>query len=292
MIGYLRHLAHFAQIVDAGSMTGAAHKLGTSPSAMSESVRILEAYFGEPLLERSKRGVAVTGRGMTLYEHCRHIVDGMEGALGQRAAGLSGTVKISAPSELLGNGFAPAIAHLGHDAPEIRLVLAAENEVLDHTRFGRDLYVRAGKRDKRQGLQVLHEGSDRAVLVATPALAKTCNPEDARSVETLPFLTSVSAASHAKLGTTDGQLRFRKTVQVGAIDARLALMREGAGAVACLLSSVRKDIAAGRVVRLMPGPFNWEVACVIASPHRAPSEAVRHVAQTLAQVWDQESEGK
>ena len=67
MDGYLRHLANFARIVDAGSLTGAANQRGVSPSAMSDSVRILETHFGIPLLERRRSGVVPTGKGGAVH---------------------------------------------------------------------------------------------------------------------------------------------------------------------------------------------------------------------------------
>ncbi|MEL7026415.1 MAG: LysR family transcriptional regulator [Pseudomonadota bacterium] len=63
MLGYLRHLANFARIIEAGSVTGAANRAGVSPSQMSESLKVVEAYFGAPLVERHSQGVRPTSLG-------------------------------------------------------------------------------------------------------------------------------------------------------------------------------------------------------------------------------------
>ena len=51
----LKPLAVFAEVVDAGSMSGAARRLGMSPSAVSQTIRALEQHGGVTLLHRSTR---------------------------------------------------------------------------------------------------------------------------------------------------------------------------------------------------------------------------------------------
>lgn len=55
----LKPLAVFAEVVEAGSMSGAARRLGMSPSAVSQIVRALEQQGGVTLLHRSTRKLAL-----------------------------------------------------------------------------------------------------------------------------------------------------------------------------------------------------------------------------------------
>jgi DNA-binding MarR family transcriptional regulator len=59
----LKPLAVFAEVVDAGSMSAAARRLGMSPSAVSQTIRALEANGGVALLHRSTRKLALTEAG-------------------------------------------------------------------------------------------------------------------------------------------------------------------------------------------------------------------------------------
>ena len=59
----LKPLAVFAEVVDAGSMSGAARRLGMSPSAVSQTIRALEQQGGVTLLHRSTRKLALTEAG-------------------------------------------------------------------------------------------------------------------------------------------------------------------------------------------------------------------------------------
>ena len=65
----------FARVVKAGSFSSAARALGQTPSAVSRQVGNLEDRVGVRLLNRSKRGLVLTGEGQTFYERCLDISD-------------------------------------------------------------------------------------------------------------------------------------------------------------------------------------------------------------------------
>ncbi|MGH3358546.1 MAG: LysR family transcriptional regulator, partial [Nocardioidaceae bacterium] len=56
-----------------GSMTGAAHALSYTPSAISQQIRRLEAEVRLPVVERHARGVELTDAGRTIVEHAEAI---------------------------------------------------------------------------------------------------------------------------------------------------------------------------------------------------------------------------
>jgi LysR family nitrogen assimilation transcriptional regulator len=64
----LNHLRYFYEVAKAGSFTEAARKLRISQSALSKAVALLEDSEGVRLLERSKRGVALTGVGTEVFQ--------------------------------------------------------------------------------------------------------------------------------------------------------------------------------------------------------------------------------
>jgi DNA-binding transcriptional LysR family regulator len=63
----LHGLSVFAAVVEAGSMSRAAARLNLSQSAVSQAVKALEASLGTELLDRSRKPVAPTPAGETLY---------------------------------------------------------------------------------------------------------------------------------------------------------------------------------------------------------------------------------
>ncbi|WP_076858350.1 LysR family transcriptional regulator [Bradyrhizobium mercantei] len=75
----LRQLRVFKTVVDEGSFTAAADVLDISQPSVSEHVRILEAHFGERLLERQRgRGPRMTEEGRRIYEYAASVLDESE----------------------------------------------------------------------------------------------------------------------------------------------------------------------------------------------------------------------
>jgi DNA-binding transcriptional LysR family regulator len=69
----LRQLQHFLAVVDAGSFSRAAERLGKSQQALSKSVRALEDTLGVRLLDRGAKSVAPTAYGQLLLPTARGI---------------------------------------------------------------------------------------------------------------------------------------------------------------------------------------------------------------------------
>jgi LysR family nitrogen assimilation transcriptional regulator len=68
-----RQLKYFREIVDNGSMSGAARNLGIAQPSLSQLVRNLEETLGVELLIRTARGIVPTQAGERLYNHARQI---------------------------------------------------------------------------------------------------------------------------------------------------------------------------------------------------------------------------
>lgn len=67
------HLRHFWMIARHRSMTRAAEALRVSPSTLSEQVRELEAWLGQPLFDRRGRQLHLTDAGRVALEHAETI---------------------------------------------------------------------------------------------------------------------------------------------------------------------------------------------------------------------------
>lgn len=78
MIVRLRSYQAFCVAIESGSISAAARRLYLSQPTVTERIVELERSAGVPLLERSKRGVAPTSEGQTLYERARHMLSEVE----------------------------------------------------------------------------------------------------------------------------------------------------------------------------------------------------------------------
>jgi DNA-binding transcriptional LysR family regulator len=93
----LRQLDAFVAAADAGGITRAAERLHVVQSAISASLRRLEAELGTPLFERRARGVVLTDAGRALLPHARAALtaaDAGREAVDAIRGGLRGVVRL------------------------------------------------------------------------------------------------------------------------------------------------------------------------------------------------------
>jgi DNA-binding transcriptional LysR family regulator len=76
----LRRLASFLAVVEEGSFTRGARRLGISQPSLSQHVRLLEAEVGGPLLERLPRSIRLTAAGRALLPDAQAAVRAAERA--------------------------------------------------------------------------------------------------------------------------------------------------------------------------------------------------------------------
>ncbi|MEU6815346.1 LysR family transcriptional regulator [Streptomyces sp. NPDC046860] len=80
----LAHLAAFTATADEVSFSRAADRLGIAQPLLSRRIKSLEAHFGGPLFDRSRRQIAVTEFGVSLLPYARDVLERAE-RLGQAA---------------------------------------------------------------------------------------------------------------------------------------------------------------------------------------------------------------
>src|SRR6266700_2463266 len=83
----IRQLACFVAVVDEGSFTRAARRIGITQPSLSQHIRALEEELNGRMTERLPRGIALTPAGRSLLPEARAAVRAVErGRRGARAA--------------------------------------------------------------------------------------------------------------------------------------------------------------------------------------------------------------
>lgn len=77
----LRHMRYFVAVAEELSFTRAARRLHTSQPSLSEQIRKLELEIGAPLLQRTRRTVALTDAGSVFLEEARLVLRQADEAL-------------------------------------------------------------------------------------------------------------------------------------------------------------------------------------------------------------------
>jgi DNA-binding transcriptional LysR family regulator len=120
----LRHLRHFAAVVDAGNLSKAALRVHISQPALTRSIKNLEDIVGAVLLERRPRGVVPTAAGATLYEYARLILNEAARARAEVKAveaGQRGEVAIGIAAMFADHIVDRAVADLGRGAEPVAI---------------------------------------------------------------------------------------------------------------------------------------------------------------------------
>lgn len=125
------HLRSFVAVSEAGSLTGAADKLGQSQPTIGRHIKAIEDTLGVDLFVRDRTGLTLTQTGLLLVEPAREMA-ACAARLEQLAVGhdvrLSGTVRITASVIVSNFLLPPVIARLRQTEPSIEIELCPSDE--------------------------------------------------------------------------------------------------------------------------------------------------------------------
>jgi len=135
----------FLAVLDAGSLMGAARRLGAHQPTLSRHVAELEAQLGAPLFERTGRGAVPTAMALAIAEPARRMEEAaaaMGRSFAVRAQASSGTVRVTT-SLVAATWLLPAvIGELQLAEPGITIELVASNQLSNLLRREADIAVR------------------------------------------------------------------------------------------------------------------------------------------------------
>ena len=144
----LNDLAAFLAVARERSFTRGAARLGVTQSALSHTIRALEARLGLRLLTRTTRSVAPTEAGERLLKSLGPRFDEIEAELAGLASfrdSPSGTIRINAGKHPAETILWPAIARLLKTYPDIKVELMIDQKLTDIVAEGYDAGVRLGE---------------------------------------------------------------------------------------------------------------------------------------------------
>ncbi|MBS0380904.1 MAG: LysR family transcriptional regulator [Proteobacteria bacterium] len=169
----LTDIFYFVQVVQHGSLTGAARALGVAKSRLSSRLAHLEQQLGVRLIQRTTRRLHVTEVGHSYCEHCRSLLDAAEQAqhvIDDAKDAPRGRIRIASPSSFVQMLLGPILVGFLDLHPAVQIELDMTNRPVDVVADGYDIAfgVRASLEDS--SLVVRSFGFDPHVLVGAPAL--------------------------------------------------------------------------------------------------------------------------
>lgn len=190
---YLRHMAIFKQIVDAGSISAAADNLALSKSVVSHHLKSLESAIGVQLLHRTTRKQQLTPAGTDFYQRCTQMADISQTAWQEArdtGGNIAGPIRISAPHALIDSIVAPAIAELCRDNAQVKPTISVADQRIDLLSDDVDLVIRVGKLPSSNLMQ-RKLGEFRDVVCASPTYIERHKHEiDAEQWQSLDYIAN------------------------------------------------------------------------------------------------------
>jgi len=135
----------FIRVVEVGSISGAADRLGIAKSAVSRRLKELEEHLGVELFHRTTRSMNLTDSGRAFYHQSVRILDDVleaEHATSQAHGTLKGSLKIALPSTFGLMHMGPAINAFLQAHPQIEFDLDFNDREVDLIQEGFDLAIR------------------------------------------------------------------------------------------------------------------------------------------------------
>ncbi len=257
----LNDLRAFLAVARERSFTRAAARIGVSQSAMSQTLRGLEAELGVRLLTRTTRSVAPTEAGERLLRFAGprlQEIDEEVAAIGGLRERPAGTIRITAHDHAVKSVLWPVLARLLPDYPDIKVELAVEYGLTDIVAGRFDAGVRIGEMVGHDMVAVRIGPDLCSAVVGAPAyFARRPKPETPQELIAhscinlrLPTLGGLYAWEFERDGRevrvrVDGQLTFNASAPMR--DAALA----GLGLAYLPLDEVQPDLDAGRLHRVL-----------------------------------------
>ena len=168
----LNDLLAFRAVARERSFTRAAAQLGISQSALSQTLRTLEARLGLRLLTRTTRSVAPTEAGERLLQGVGSHLDEIEAqlaALSDLRDKPAGTIRITAEENAIRSVLWPALRTLLRTYPDINVELVADYGLTDIVAERFDAGVRLGGIVAKDMIAVPIGPDMRMVAVAAPS---------------------------------------------------------------------------------------------------------------------------
>lgn len=282
----LNDVTAFARVVETGSFTGAAKKLGLPKSAVSRRVSRLEGALGVRLLRRTTRQLALTDAGTRYHQSAIAALAG----LSEAAAVVSslqeepqGLVRFTAPPEM------PAVVSEAMTVfirkyPRVRIELDLTSRIVDLVAEGFDFALRAGVlRNSSLIARKIHTAA--FVLVAAPSYLKLRpapkTDADLDAHDCVLFRPQ-NGKSRWTLTGPEGERAVYVTGPTGTDDLNFVrdLALAGAGIALIPLQSCGEDLHKKRLVRILPDYRGMMSSFYLVYP------AGRHVPQRVSLFRD------
>ncbi|MEB2416680.1 LysR family transcriptional regulator [Citrobacter sp. R-1.5.2] len=262
-MGKLEDVALLVAVVEAGGLAAAGRRMNLSPATMTARLKALEERYQTRLFNRSTRAIALTRAGEEFYHAGLRVLEEMaqaESKLTQKDGMLSGSLRISAPTDFGCQYLSPALLEFSRQYPEVRSSVYLSENVVDLIANRLDMSIRFGNLPDSNLVTKFIRPNHR-VLVASNAYLETYGvPQTAQDLHAHRCLVL------EQRGTLMNEWRFETQEESSVVRVSPAMICEdgallrqwvlaGAGIASKSWWDVKRDIEQGRLKVLLEDSF-------------------------------------
>lgn len=246
----------FITVVDSGSFSEAARRLGLSQPSVSRQVNSLEAHLNVRLLQRTTRCLNLTEAGQLYYEKARdvqrRVMDAHQAVSGFHDTP-SGLLRISAPHTWMEEKIAPYLGEFLNRFPAIKLEIQCDDNLQDMVADQLDLVIRVGRLVDSSYIAVPF-ADVRLVLCATPGyLAARGEPKTIADLSNHPFITYKQFRSFiCSTGKDHQALEVESRLASHSVAAAIGAVQQDLGLAVLPDLLISAALENGTLVSLMP----------------------------------------
>lgn len=271
----------FLALFRAGTLSGAAQRLGVNASTIGRRIDALEGAIGTRLFDRTPDGALPTAAGEDLIAAAEQVEIAavqVSGTVDSFETSVEGLVRLTAPPGVCDHFLAPQLGPLLRRHRGLRIQLDATVGYADLTRREADIAIRVS-RPSAGDLVARKLGESDYTIVASPALARTlgplADPADADWITWGPDLAHIpSGRWMAKAVPAD-----RVVLRTSSINSQLAALKARLGVAIFPVAYIATHRLARVKARCELPPFPSDALWLVG--HRALRGVPR-----IAAVWD------
>ncbi|QXH48757.1 LysR family transcriptional regulator [Pseudomonas xanthosomatis] len=252
-------LRAFSETTRLGSLKAAAERMGVTPGAISQQIRLLEDRLGVTLLTRSRYGVQLTEAGSSLYPGLSRGFGQIESALlDLQALTRSNTLTISTQPSFASSWLVPRLPDFNAQYPQIDVRVQSTAELVDLLRDPVDIALRHGLGDY-PGVESIPLLAPVLLPVASPGLlAGGPALDEPKDCLHYPLLQDADRADWSLWLKAHGVEPDSRSRRGPSFDEDLLLLRaaaSGQGIALVQAQHAEEDLASGRLVVALDRPW-------------------------------------
>ncbi|HEX5392212.1 MAG TPA: LysR family transcriptional regulator [Rhodocyclaceae bacterium] len=263
----LNGMAVFVQVVDTGSFTGAARRLGLDKSAVSKHISRLEARLATRLLHRTTRALSLTETGRLLYDSASQSINALEEtrlALSNLNAEPQGTLRVTVSVAYGRLCIAPLIPEFLARYPQLKVRLGLLDRMVDLADEGYDMAIRISSK-LADGLVAKRLAPVPYLLCASPAYlvahSRPRQPADLAKHNCLYYgfgeFTDQWQFNRKGHSAEKASVRVSSNYVVNSSETIRDALLAGMGVGLLPLYAVKEQLERGELIRLLN---SWEAA--------------------------------